>query len=126
MPRHYHQEWLKFLRRIDAETPKQLDMHLIADNYAAHKRVKVQAWLKRHKRFHMHCTPTSASWINQVERFFGLITEDRIRCGVFKSVAELVAAIQQHLKHHNADPRPSSGSRRPPQSWGRWPAGDKR
>ena len=81
-------------------------MHLIADNYATHKHAKVQAWLRRHKRFHMHFTPTSASWINQVERFFGLITEDRIRCGVFKSVAELVAAIQQYLENHNADPKP--------------------
>jgi len=106
MPRHRHQEWLKFLRRIDAETPKHLDVHLIADNYATHKHAKVQAWLKRHKRFHMHFTPTSASWINQVERFFGLITEDRIRRGVFKSVADLVAAIQQYLEHHNADPKP--------------------
>ena len=106
MPRHRHQEWLRFLRRIDAETAKHLDVHLIADNYATHKHAKVQAWLKRHKRFHMHFTPTSASWINQVERFFGLITEDRIRCGVFKSVDELVAAIQQYLEHHNVDPKP--------------------
>jgi transposase len=106
MPRHRHQEWLKLLRRIDAETPKHLDVHLIADNYATHKHAKVQAWLKRHKRFHMHFTPTSASWINQVERFFGLITEDRIRCGVFRSVEELVAAIQQYLENHNADPQP--------------------
>ena len=106
MPRHRHQEWLKFLRRIDAETPKHLDVHLIADNYATHKHAKVQAWLKRHRRFHMHFTPTSASWINQVERFFALITGDRIRCGVFKSVAELVGAIQQYLEHHNADPKP--------------------
>jgi transposase len=106
MQRHRHQEWLKFLRRIDAETPKHLDIHLIADNYATHKHAKVQAWLKRHRRFHMHFTPTSASWINQVERFFGLITEDRIRCGVFKSVAQLEAAIQEYLDHHNADPKP--------------------
>ena len=106
MPRHRHQEWLKFLRRIDAETPPHLDVHLIADNYATHKHAKVRAWLKRHPRFHMHFTPTSASWINQVERFFGLITGDRIRCGVLKSVAELVAAIQQYLEHHNADPKP--------------------
>jgi transposase len=106
MTRHRHQEWLKFLRRIEAETPKFLDVHLIADNYATHKHPKVQAWLKRHPRFHMHFTPTSASWLNQVERFFGLITEDRIRCGVFKSVAELEAAIQQYLDHHNADPKP--------------------
>jgi transposase len=106
MSRHRHQEWLKFLRRIDAETPKFLDVQLIADNYATHKHPKVQAWLKRHPRFHMHFTPTSASWLNQVERFFGLITEDRIRCGVFKSVAELEMAIQQYLDQHNADPKP--------------------
>jgi len=106
MPRHRHQEWLKFLRRIDAETPKHLDVHLVADNYATHKHAKVQAWLKRHRRFHMHFTPTSASWINQVERFFGLITEDRIRRGVFKSVAKWVDAIQQYLEHHKANPTP--------------------
>jgi transposase len=106
MPRHRHQEWLKFLRQIDTETPKRLAIHLIADNYATHKHAKVQAWLKRHPRFHMHFTPTSASWLNQVERFFGLITEDRIRCGVFKSVAELETAIQQYLDQHNADPKP--------------------
>ena len=106
MPRHRHQEWLKFLRRIDHETPKHLDVHLIADNYATHKHANVKAWLKRHPRFHMHFTPTSASWINQVERFFGLITEDRIRCGVFKSVADLVTAIQQYLEHHNSHPKP--------------------
>lgn len=106
MQRHRHQEWLRFLRRVDAETPKHLDVHLIADNYATHKHPEVQAWLKRHPRFHMHFTPTSASWINMVERFFGLITEDRIRRGVFKSVAELEAAIMEYLDHHNADPKP--------------------
>lgn len=106
MPRHRHQKWLKFLRRIDVETPKRLAVHLIADNYATHKHPKVQAWLAQHPRFHMHFTPTSASWLNQVERFFGLITEDRIRCGVFKSVAELEATIQQYLDQHNADPKP--------------------
>ena len=107
MKRHRHQEWLKFLRPIDRKTQKKLDLHLIADNYATHKHAKVKAWLKRHPRFHMHFTPTSASWLNQVERFFGLITEDRIRRGVFKSVAELETAIQQYLDHHNADPKPS-------------------
>ncbi len=91
---------------VDAETPPHLDVHLIADNYATHKHAKVKAWLKRHPRFHMHFTPTSGSWLNQVERFFGLITGDRIRCGVFKSVAELEAAIQHYLEHHNADPKP--------------------
>jgi transposase len=106
MPRHRHQEWLQFLRRINAETPKHLDVHLIADNYSTHKHAKVRAWLKRHKRFHMHFTPTSASWLNQVERLFGLITEDRIRRGVFRSVPELVAAIHDYLEHHNAAPKP--------------------
>jgi len=106
MQRHRHQEWLKFLRRIDRETAKPLDVHLIADNYATHKHAKVKAWLQRHPRFHMHFTPTSASWLNQVERFFGLLTGDRIRCGVFKSVAELERAIHDYLEHHNADPKP--------------------
>jgi transposase len=106
MPRHRHQEWLRFLRRIDAETPKHLDVHLIADNYATHKHAKVKAWLGRHQRFHMHFTPTSASWINQVERFFGLITEDSIRRGVFKSVTQLQATIEQYLEQHNAEPKP--------------------
>lgn len=106
MKRHRHQEWLKFLRTIDRDTPQRLDVHLIADNYATHKHPKVKAWLKRHPRFHMHFTPTSASWLNQVERFFGRITAERIRRGVFKSVAELETAIQQYLHHHNADPKP--------------------
>jgi hypothetical protein len=106
MKRHRHQEWLKFLRMIDRNTPQRLDVHLIADNYATHKHPKVKAWLKRHPRFHMHFTPTSASWLNQVERFFGRITAERIRRGVFKSVAELETAIQEYLDHHNADPKP--------------------
>ncbi len=106
MSQDRHQEWLKLLRRIDGETPKQLDAHLIADNDATRKHAEARAWLKRHPRFHLHFTPTSASSINQVERFFGLITEDRIRCGVFKSVAERQAAIRQDLEHHHADPKP--------------------
>src|SRR5271169_2459622 len=89
--KHRHQEWLSFLRKIDRNTPKDKELHLIADNYATHKHPAVQAWLAKHPRFHMHFTPTSASWLNQVERFFGLITGDRIRCGVFTSVAELEA-----------------------------------
>src|SRR5437588_5542130 len=97
MKRHRHQEWLKFLRTIDRNSPQGLDLHLIADNYATHKHAKVKAWLKRHPRFHMHFTPTSASWLNQVERFFGRITADRIRRGVFKSVTDLKAAIQDYL-----------------------------
>jgi transposase len=106
MKRHRHQEWLKFLRAIDRATPKGLDLHLIADNYATHKHPAVKVWLAKHPRFHMHFTPTSASWLNQVERFFGLITDQRIRRGVFHSVAELEAAIHKYLEHHNADPRP--------------------
>jgi transposase len=106
MNRHRHQEWVKFLKLIDRSTPKGLDLHLIADNYAAHKHPAVKAWLAKHPRFHMHFTPTSASWLNQVERFFGLITGDRIRCGVFTSVAELEAAIREYLDHHNAHPTP--------------------
>jgi transposase len=106
MKRHRHQEWLRFLRAIDRATPKALDLHLIADNYATHKHPKVKAWLARHPRFHMHFTPTSASWLNQVERFFGLITAERIRRGVFHSVAELEAAIHDYLEHHNANPKP--------------------
>src|SRR6202158_2540092 len=106
MKRHRHQEWLKFLRAIDRATPKALDLHLIADNYATHKHPTVKAWLAKHPRFHMHFTPTSASWLNQVERFFGLITQDAIRRGIFKSVSELETAIQDYLDHHNADPKP--------------------
>lgn len=106
MQRHRHQEWLKFLRTIDRNTPKELDLHLIADNYATHKHPAVKAWLARHPRFHMHFTPTSASWLNQVERFFGLITEKRIRRGVFKSVDELEAAIMDYLDLHNAQLKP--------------------
>ncbi len=106
MKRHRHQEWLRFLRTIDRSTPKVLDLHLIADNYATHKHPTVKAWLAKHRRFHMHFTPTSSSWINQVERFFGRITTDRIRRGVFKSVAELQAAINNYLEHHNASPKP--------------------
>jgi transposase len=106
MKRHRHQEFLRFLRAIDKQTPKKLDLHVIVDNYATHKHPNVKAWLEKHPRFHLHFTPTSASWLNQVERFFGLITEDRIRRGVFTSVPELEAAIQDYLDHHNADPKP--------------------
>jgi transposase len=106
MPRHRHQEWLKFLRAIDRATPRRLDLHLIADNYATHKHPTVKAWLAKHPRFHMHFTPTSASWLNQVERFFGLLTDQRIRRGVFKSVAELESAIMDYLEYHNAQPKP--------------------
>jgi transposase len=106
LKRHRHQEFLKFLRDIDRATPKPRDLHLIVDNYATHKHPKVKAWLAKHPRFHLHFTPTSASWLNLVERFFGLVTEDAIRRGVFRSVADLEAAIEAYLEHHNADPKP--------------------
>jgi transposase len=106
MSRHRHQEFLRFLRTINRNAPKQFDLHLIVDNYATHKHAKVKAWLKRRPRFHLHFAPTSASWINLVERFFGLITGDAIRRGVFRSVAELKTAIEAYLEQHNAEPKP--------------------
>ena len=93
MPRHRHQEWLKFLKLIDAETPAELDLHLIADNYSTHKHPKVKAWLAKHPRFHMHFIPTSSSWLNMIERWFREITTKRIRRGSFCSVEQLEAAI---------------------------------
>ncbi len=106
LPRHRHTEWLTFLRLIDAQTPQDKALHLIADNYATHKHPKVQRWLKRHPRFHMHFTPTSSSWLNLVERFFGELTTQRIRRGVFRSVPELIHAIEEFIKHQNAAPKP--------------------
>jgi transposase len=93
--RHRHTEWLKFLKKIDRETPKDKTLHLIADNYATHKHPNVQEWLEKHPRFNMHFTPTSASWLNMVERFFRDISENRLRRGVFTSVPELVTAIEE-------------------------------
>ena len=104
--RHTHVEWLKFLRQIDRETPKDKTLHLIADNYATHKHPAGQAWLAKHPRFNMHFTPTSASWLNMVERFFRDISENRLRRGVFTSVPELVSAIDDYVAHHNTDPKP--------------------
>jgi len=104
--RHMHVEWLKFLRQIDRQTPKDRTLHLIADNYATHKHPVVQEWLDRHPRFVMHFTPTSASWLNMVERFFRDITVNRLRRGVFTSVPELVSAIDGYIAHHNTKPKP--------------------
>jgi transposase len=104
--RHRHIEWLKFLRKIDRETPKQKTLHLICDNYATHKHLAVQAWLDKHPRFNLHFTPTSASWLNMVERFFRDISEQRLRRGVFTSVPELVVAIDEYIAHHNMKPTP--------------------
>ena len=106
MPRHRHREFLRFLRLIDQQTPAGLDLHLIVDNYATHKTPAVKRWLKAHPRFQLHFTPTSASWLNMVERFFAEITRKRIRRAAFKSVAELKTAIMEYLEKHNADPKP--------------------
>jgi transposase len=105
MARHRHQEWLKFLKQVDAETPPDLDLHLIVDNYATHKHPTVQRWLRRHPRFHMHFIPTSSSWLNLVERWFRELTDKRLRRGVFRSVPELIQAIQDYVNHHNQDPK---------------------
>ena len=104
--RHCHQEWLKFLRVIDHIIPAGKELHLIADNYATHKHPKVQRWLERHPRFHMHFTPTSSSWLNMVERFFRDLTDKRIRRGVFRDVEELVTAIGDYIDRHNKSPKP--------------------
>lgn len=106
MNRHRHQEWLKFLKLIDAQTPKEKDLHLIVDNYATHKHAKVKSWLAKHPRFHIHFTPTSASWLNMVERFFRDLTEKRLRRGVFKSVLQLTDAITEYIRKHNMAPNP--------------------
>jgi transposase len=106
MDRHRHQEWIKFLKLIDQQTPPELDLHLIVDNYSTHKHPKVKAWLKRHPRFHLHFVPTSSSWLNLVERWFRDLTDKRIRRGVFKSVPDLIAAIEAYIAHHNNNPKP--------------------
>ena len=105
-PRHRHTEWLKFLQQIDRETPKEKTLHLIADNYATHKHLEVQKWLEKHPRFVMHFTPTSASWLNMVERFFRDLSEERLRRGVFTSVSELIEAVEQYIAVHNQKPKP--------------------
>jgi transposase len=106
MKRHRHQEWIKFLKLIDEQTPADLDLHVIADNYAAHKHPKVKSWLKRHPRFHMHFIPTSSSWLNLIERFFREITDKQIRRGSFDNVRQLIDAITAFIDDHNADPEP--------------------
>ncbi len=104
--RHRHQEWLKFLRAIDDVIPADKQIHMIVDNYATHKHLRVQRWLARHPRFHMHFTPTGCSWLNMVERFFRDLTENRLRRGVFRSVEELITAIFDYIDHHNENPKP--------------------
>ena len=105
MPRHRHQEWLKFLKKIDAETPAELDLHLIVDNYATHKHPKVQRWLARHPRFHVHFIPTSSSWLNLVERWFREITDKCLRRGTFLNVRDLIDTIMAFIDAHNENPK---------------------
>jgi len=104
--RHRHQEFLKFLRRLDEEFPGQVPLHLVTDNYGTHKHANVQAWLKRHPRFIPHFVPTSSSWLNLIERWFAELTSKRVRRGSFRSVEDLEKAIAEFLAAWNEDPRP--------------------
>jgi transposase len=105
MPRHRHQEFIRFMQLINVKTPADIELHLIVDNYGTHKHPRVQSWLKRHPRFNLHFTPTSSSWLNLVERWFREITDKRIRRGSFKNVQMLVTSIQQYIDTHNQNPR---------------------
>jgi len=104
--RHTHVEWLRFLKQLNRETPKELDLHLIIDNYCTHKHKKVKEWLSKHPRFHIHYTPTSSSWLNLVERFFADLTNDVVREGSFTSVRQLVRDIETYLAERNLNPKP--------------------
>jgi transposase len=106
LPRHRHEEFLKFLRTIERDVPSGLQVHLICDNYATHKHPDVKAWLVKHPRFHTHFTPTSSPWLNLVERWFRELTDKALRRGVFHSVPDLIAKIEQYLAAHNEDPKP--------------------
>jgi hypothetical protein len=106
MARHRHQEFIRFLNRINRETPAARELHLIVDNYATHKHPKVRAWLERHPRFHFHFTPTSASWLNAVEGFFATLTKRRLKRGVFSGIIDLQAAINRFVAEHNQNPVP--------------------
>ena len=106
LPRHRHEEFLKFLRTIDNQVPKHLVVHLILDNYATHNHSDVKEWLNRHKRFNLHFTPTSSSWLNLVERWFRELTDKALRRGSFNSVPDLITAIEAYLDAHNDDPNP--------------------
>ncbi|WLP92605.1 IS630 family transposase [Gordonia sp. NB41Y] len=106
LSRHRHEEFITFLNTIDRQVPAGLQVHLILDNYATHKHPNVQKWRKRHKRFHFHFTPTSSSWLNQVERWFRELTDKNIRRGIFPSVPELIASIESYMHAHNDNPKP--------------------
>jgi len=105
MPRHRHQEFIRFLKKIDSETPSNLELHLIVDNYGTHKHPRVQSWLRRHPRFHLHFTPTSSSWLNMVERWFRELTQRQIRRGSFQNVPALIRVIEQYIETHNQKPQ---------------------
>ncbi len=104
--RHTHKEFLTFLQKVEKQTPKDLALHLIVDNYATHKHQKITTWLKRHPRVQLHFIPTSSSWLNLVERFFGLLTDKQLRRGVFTSVKELERTIMQFITTHNHNKKP--------------------
>lgn len=105
MPRHRHQEFIRFLQLINVKTPLDLDLHLIVDNYGTHKHPRVQSWVRRHPRFHLHFTPTSSSWLNMVECWFSKLTSKRIRRSSFKNVKELIKTIKQYIESHNQNPK---------------------
>ncbi len=105
MKKHRQDEFLKFLKKIDSETPRELDLHLIVDNYSAHKTERIKKWLIKHPRFFMHFTPTSSSWLNMIERFFSELTTKRVRRGIFRSVKALEKAIMDFIESHNKNPK---------------------
>jgi transposase len=113
MQRHRHQEFIRFLNQIDASVPKKTKIHVVLDNYAAHKHPNVLAWLAKHPRFTFHFTPTSASWLNAVEGFFGVLTKRRLKRGVFKSVDDLQATINRYLVEHNQQSKPFTWTKDP-------------
>jgi transposase len=113
MKRHRHQEFIRFLNVMDARVPKKLAVHVIVDNYAAHKHPKVLEWLVRHSRFVFHFTPTSASWLNAVEGLFALLSKRRLKRGIFRSLQELTDAIHSFIADTNANPRPFSWAKDP-------------
>ena len=106
MPKHRHQEWIRFLNQIKRSVPKDKQIHIVCDNYATHKHQKVVDWHKRNPRFHVHFTPTSASWLNMVERFFRNLSEQRLRRGIFHSVPDLIHAVEDYVEGHNQKPAP--------------------
>src|SRR5262249_19712642 len=126
MQRHRHQEFIRFLKKIDGQTPAQLDLHLIVDNYGTHKHPRVKSWLRRHPRFHLHFIPTSSSWLNLVERWFRELTDKRIRRGSFHNVPALSAPSMSTSTITTRTPRSSSGALLLNNSWPKSPNVKKR